>query len=576
MKVLLYVFASVASALLCGGVCATAAGQQTDEENVTLPHKNVTKQWLCEWWKKKLTARHYSIAMKTNVVREYQALYKEHSNYSAHIAETGAAENFQDVGLQHQRAEAKFWDAFWLMSGVSRSVTQFLSGIELLQDHLFENRFDFRKCNKSIIKFQYYSNHTFSGLHDELENSTEQLMNFSGIHNETYRKKFHDRLKKSISSLDQGKNFSALAQEARVGFNTTLNALTHARERKHAFDGKVAFGCLLEKNLNIMKDIFVALEFMLKGVLAREGVLLKRAALLRASAAKLDVEVPDVVDTEAMRMGSVSAAVEVSSALTRVLAAMYNSTQASSHTLLQYGSEFQHNISHCKSDTQMERAVLLHLVADERRNHFDDFNTWKSATAALWTEVSSMVNYKRTHCKSWKNIHCDVVFTQVNSLVESSRKSCENAEKTLGDAIRILVSADDQIKRGKSILEAALRERAMQSEMGPTDTVMEADARATEGTAGGHAGTSTSAPVRTGSAVDVSLVGLDDESPDTDADRDDDFEFDAGATTAVRSGKGVTTIVLLVVVPIAVAAFAAVALFMLRNQRQSSKSAADY
>ncbi|KAH8620350.1 hypothetical protein ERJ75_000081500 [Trypanosoma vivax] len=124
-------------------------------------------------------------------------------------------------------------------------------------------------------------------------------------------------------------------------------------------------------------------------------------------------------------------------------------------------------------------------------------------------------------------------------------KSCENAEKTLGDAIRILVSGDEQIKRGKSILEVALRERAMQSEMWPTDTMMKADAQATEGTAEGHMG------------------------------GDDDYEFDAGATTAVRGGKSVTTVVLLVVVPIAVPASAMVALFMLRNQRQPSKSAAD-
>ncbi|KAH8619374.1 hypothetical protein ERJ75_000178500 [Trypanosoma vivax] len=172
------------------------------------------------------------------------------------------------------------------------------------------------------------------------------------------------------------------------------------RERKHAFGGKVVLGCLLVKNLDIMKDIFVALESMLKGVLAREGVRLKRAVLLRESAAKLDVGVLDVVDTEAMRMESVSAVVEVPSALTRVLAARYTGTQASPHTLLQYGSEFHHNISHCKSGTQMERFVLLHLVADERRSHFDDFNMWGNTAATLWAEVSLVVNHEHTYCKS--------------------------------------------------------------------------------------------------------------------------------------------------------------------------------
>ncbi|KAH8619416.1 hypothetical protein ERJ75_000162500 [Trypanosoma vivax] len=149
-----------------------------------------------------------------------------------------------------------------------------------------------------------------------------------------------------------------------------------------------------------MKDIFVALESMLKGVLAREGVRLKGAALLRANTAKLDVGVLDVVDTEAMRMESVSAVVEVSSALTRALAARYNGTQASPHTLLQYGSEFHHNISHCKSGSQMERVVLLHLAADERRSHFDDFNMWRSTATTLWAEASLVVNHEHTHCKS--------------------------------------------------------------------------------------------------------------------------------------------------------------------------------
>ncbi|KAH8615553.1 hypothetical protein ERJ75_000572100 [Trypanosoma vivax] len=414
---------------------------------------------------------------------------------------------------------------------------------------------NFSHCNTTTPVASHVEKTNFSDIVEELKRNVSELFNFSSIKNNTYILNYSKTLDKRMLPLKNGEGLSLLAEEVRKGFDLTKQKLKETHGRKQVFDVKVAFGCELEKRLNVIKDTFVALEFMLKGVLAREGILLRRATALQANATKLGVVVPGMDDTQGIRKEVSSALTEVSATLTKVLSAMYN-TPTNSHSLLSYDSEFYHGIIHCRGDTQMERTVLLHLAADERRNHFGDYITWKGVISALWNEVTPALGHAHLNCSGMENISCESILNQANALIGELARSRESAEAILGDAIKVLMAVDEQIESSRSILDAAVSQRVA-----------------------GHGAESADTPWTgkslMGGFANSGFDDMFDEADDIDKNEGGDF-YSGDDVGGVRSGRRAITIVLAVVVPIIVIAFACGALFVLRKRRLSSKEIADH
>ncbi|CCD20200.1 hypothetical protein, conserved in T. vivax [Trypanosoma vivax Y486] len=571
MKPLARVFQLLVFTFSCTGAFAAAQAAAAAAQTNTAESAAESK-WVCQWWGKKLHLRHYAVALRSNLTVTYTHLEQDYSNFTKTFANAGALDQVEGVSRARSGADVAFWKFFAMRKEASKYLASLVRNVDIWQDHHFRNKNASQECNGTRVVYMRYHNVSFDKLYDELNKSAEDLFNFSS-HNASSANASRKVRDGFLNKTRGWAELPKLAMEAREGFAAGVRALDEARKQRHVFNQKMAFGCAIESRLNVMKDTFVALKLMLEGVIARDDVLLKRAALLQLNAAKLQETMPEVTDTQPTRAAAVDAIIEVSSALTKVLIAMHNSSQVNFHTLLQHGTDFQYDVSQCKGNSHLERIVLLHLVADERKSHYDDFASWRDATTLLWEGVTDMKDHADVKCEELSGVNCATILSNVNALLESSRRSRALAEAKLGDAISAMLKVDQQIKRGRAVLEAKLEELRRKRETELAQGAVEAEPH----DSGRSAVDGTSVAAESASsekAFNVSFDGLDDSdsADDGGADELDGLDFDTSSVGGMRSAVSSGTIALVVLLPIVIIALAVIAWFVLRRKRHPVKN----
>ncbi|KAG8342714.1 hypothetical protein TRVL_06462 [Trypanosoma vivax] len=127
---------------------------------------------------------------------------------------------------------------------------------------------------------------------------------------------------------------------------------------KNVFLGKVFIGCELDKKLDIVRDTFLGLKRISNDVVVMDAGLTKITDELQAKAKALGTSDVAVENTQHISHLTDKMTGDISSTLHCMLAAMHSNTNSSLHALLNYGKEFKHNISNCRSE-MVERTVLL-------------------------------------------------------------------------------------------------------------------------------------------------------------------------------------------------------------------------
>ncbi|KAH8609415.1 hypothetical protein ERJ75_001205700 [Trypanosoma vivax] len=81
---------------------------------------------------------------------------------------------------------------------------------------------------------------------------------------------------------------------------------------------------------------------------------------------------------------------------------------------------------------------------------------WRDAAAALWESVTDVRSPQHLDCNNFGDAECKAVLSQVNELMEVGRQARTAAEVRLSDAISVLVTVEQQINKGKALLESVL------------------------------------------------------------------------------------------------------------------------
>ncbi|KAH8619407.1 hypothetical protein ERJ75_000164400 [Trypanosoma vivax] len=518
--------------ILCGSSFAllSAAGSSNETSSKVLEKF----PWLCEWLGNKTLVRIYAMSVHTNLVREYRKLNEERGRLVTDIADAGAVSQLEIVSEAQYNADVKFWEVVWLKNEACSAIESLVGVINAWKDTLFEGKNAHRLCNSSFMRAEHNASHSFAVLYAELAKNVANFSAFSNSHNASHYHDVKQKIDSVMETLKEAEKLSVLAAEAKSRISHARDALEKGR-RLHTFNQGAAFVCEVEKRMNIMKDTFVALESMLNGVLARADVLLRRTVLLQMVAVKLGQEIPAVEDAQLAKAAATTAMANVSSALLRIISAMHGGTQVNLRSLLKHGHELQSDVLECKSDKHLERSVLLRVVADEHRSHFEEFEMWRDATAALWESVTDVRSPQHLDCNNFGDAECKAVLSQVNELMEVGRQARTAAEARLSDAISVLVTVEQQINKGKALLESVLGV--------DNGTLAWNDANATL------------------DGLEEAVVG--------GAEEDDGAEHGGGGANKVNGASRTTSIVLVVVVPTIIAGLAiAVTWFVLRQRRR--------
>ncbi|CCD18984.1 hypothetical protein, conserved in T. vivax, partial [Trypanosoma vivax Y486] len=389
------------------------------------------------------------------------------------------------------------------------------------------------------------------------------------------RKKFSEL----IQSLNATENAHTLLSQVRKEINTTKQVLVTARGLKDVFDAKVAAGCAIERRLNIMKDTFVALGNIARDVVIKESMITAKVLELRAEEGKYGVNGTEVNDTRPAVEAASSAEKEASTALQMVLNATYGSGSKGLHALLGYGDDFKHNVAQCQNATYLDRAVLLHLVGEERTHYYFDFGAWRASADNLWASVTNMTDHINVNCARLENVSCTDLLTKTNDLIEVLRQSRGSIESKLGEAIAVLEAVREQVILGKAHLNAWLLQEQIRKEKqsalsgevaGPHEPAKDesvapkADAKPEE-----------KLP-QPGAAVVADLDDVVDSAAHANVNDNDDLELDNGVHAELNSRKSSTTIAVAAVASVALVAAAAVALFVVRKRRSTYKEVAHF
>ncbi|CCD17972.1 hypothetical protein, conserved in T. vivax [Trypanosoma vivax Y486] len=563
----------LACAVLFGKVPAATSSPESGNAEAN----NTSDAWLCDWWRNTTIVERYAVSASTNVQREDLKLKEEYRKAVGSVDAAGPVSQHPIVTAVWGKAMASFWEATQLVNHASRHARSIVNDIHTWRRYFVPDGKILLKCENASATAEYNSLHNFTVLYGELKKEVDALFGRSVEKNVSHCQFYKKRLDEYVGSLKSAEKVGTLAADIRKGFESTEQALKEARRHKDAFDAKVAVGCEMETRLNVMKDTFVALKVIAKEVVTGEAELSSRIAALNARAEEYGVEPTPVNSTEPANVAAKSAVDELSGTLQKVLDTMYVGASRGLHALLGYGNDFKHNIAQCRNETQLERVVLLYLVRDERRHHFDDFGAWKEATENLWAGVTNMTDGVHVNCSSMANVSCESILTQMNSLVEVATQSRRNVEAKLGSAIRLMATVWEQVKLNRAKLEALEDERRAKEKASNPDSHAPGSPNADENErsapgAGGDVADAVTVDhashwATTGADQDDSFYG----GIDTSAPEEDMFDFDVAAADEKREGRNVSTIVLAVVVPIATILFLAALWYALCRQKPNAK-----
>ncbi|CCD18396.1 hypothetical protein, conserved in T. vivax [Trypanosoma vivax Y486] len=258
-----------------------------------------------------------------------------------------------------------------------------------------------------------------------------------------------ESLKEAAGDIDR------LTKEVKTAYAATKEAITVAEKEKAVLDEKVVVACEMEKKLSIMKDTFTALTNVTKHVIKVEAGLAKLAKELRVRAKDAGVDDIVMTDTEHARGVASGVKADVSSTLQNIVAAEHDAQQKF-HELLADSMRNGKKLS-CTGSDRVEQAVLLRMVADERKHHLNDFDEWRSATNVMWQAVTNVPNSLRASCGKWGGADCEEFLARTNSVMESARQSRVSVETRLESVIKVLLKVEAEVKMLMARLAAKRR-----------------------------------------------------------------------------------------------------------------------
>ncbi|KAH8620334.1 hypothetical protein ERJ75_000073300 [Trypanosoma vivax] len=614
----------LACALLCGGVLASSSTSSLATTSLT---SDVPNETLCEWWRNKARVRRHAVVLQSHLLQKRDNLTTKYQGFVNKVGDIGAAAQHSAVNKAWNEIRAKYWEGFLLASEGSGKASAIAAHMMLWQRYL-PPRWKRFSQNSSCNLVANMADRNITLLHDGLAKDVNVLFNLCKQHNIKHCDFYRDRVTPHVRWLNKIKTFDALEAKLDELYRSAEEALKKAQMEKNVFDEKVFIGCELEKKLDIVRDTFLGLKKIAEDVVAMEAGLTKIVDELQVKAKSLGMSDVAVADTQHVRHMANEVVENISPALQRILAAMYGSTNSSLHTLLNYGKEFKHDFSNCRSE-MVERTVLLRLVNEERQHHFDDFEEWRKATEVMWTSVTNMTLPHNANCSTWGVVDCETLLNAANDLFGASRSSRKDAEAKLDEMIKGTLMIEGQVKEGMVRLAAKEEEQKRlkqahttttqnkQAELQKADTPVvyehpshadddagraaastdkqaesEADAATAAGAKGAESNTMTSvvdqmlqdlaegahsdASAPPAEEVDRKLRELEDVMIGVVPGEADDelLEAEAGDVGGVSGSKRPSTIVLAVVVPIVVATLAAVGLFVFSRRRRVVKDVA--
>ncbi|CCD19022.1 hypothetical protein, conserved in T. vivax [Trypanosoma vivax Y486] len=602
----------LACALLCGGVLASSSASSLATTSLT---SDVPNETLCEWWRNKARVRRRAVVLQSHLLQKRDNLTTKYQRFVNKVGDAGAAAQHSAVDKAWNEIRTKYWEGFLLASEGSGKASAIAAHMTLWQRYL-PPRWKRFSQNLSCNLVPHMADRNIALLHDGLAKDVKELFNLCKQHNIEHCDFYERKTDPQISWLNKTKTFDAVEAKLDELYRSAEEALKKAQMEKNVFDEKVFIGCELEKKLDIVRDTFLGLKKIAEDVTAMEAGLAKIADELQVKAKSLGMSDVAVADTQHVRHMANEVVENISPALQRILAAMYGSTNSSLHALLNYGKEFKHDFSNCRSE-MVERTVLLRLVNEERQHHFDDFEEWRKATEVMWTSVTNMTLPHNANCSTWGAVGCEALLNAANDLFEASRSSRKDAEAKLDEMIKGTLMIEGQVKEGmvrlaakeeeqKRLKQAHTTTQNKQAELQKADTPVvyehpshadkqagsEADAATAAGVKGAESNTMTSvvdqmlqdlaegahsdASAPQAEEVDRKLRELEDVMIGVVPGEEDDelLEAEAGDVGGVSGSKRPSTIVLAVVVPIVVATLAAAGLFVFSRRRRVVKDVA--
>ncbi|KAH8608423.1 hypothetical protein ERJ75_001311400 [Trypanosoma vivax] len=451
-------------ALLCGRVLTSSSassGVRTSDGN------GITNETLCIWWRSQAEVSRYAVALRNSLLQKHKDLTEKYNRFVNERSNAGTAAQHSTVSKARNDIYKKYWEGFLLTNDRSREANAIVTRMVSLRSHMRRRwrPFNFSSCNATF----YTPSQNLTLLYEQLAKEVKALFDQSRPHD--LGRYGLSRIQEHLSSLSKTKGFDTLAAELEARYKSATEALERAQKEKQTFDEKVAVGCEMEKRLSIMRDTFLALRGIAGDVMTMEVGLSKMADELRTKAKALGVSVGMIRDTQHTKEAANKLLESISSALQRVLAAMYGSAEDSLHALLNYGTEFRRDISSCWSEMRVERTVLLQLVTEERRRHFDDFRLWREATEVMWSSVTNMTLPHAANCSAWKVHNCETLMEKANDLFEASRGSRKAVEAKLAEEIKALLEVEEEVRGELARLVAEEREQRRRKEAHDADAM---------------------------------------------------------------------------------------------------------
>ncbi|KAH8609389.1 hypothetical protein ERJ75_001204900 [Trypanosoma vivax] len=530
----------------------------------------------CEWWKKMKAVYRPAVSLRTKLIQVRSDIGVEYRKCVGNVARAGVAGRHSNITRVRNSLDEKLWRMNRLVEDTTWKISSLTFFLRLCQAYAVPETSLQLKCEVASTRDNYVAPENITRLYTELEKAEAELFTFSKTTKTGRWENYHGKFSELLRDIKKVHQVKKLKEEIHEEIKSTERAIEEFNRQKSIFDRKMEIGCEMERRLNVMKDTFAALHNVAKDVVVKADDLSRRASDLKTKATALGVEYVVVNDTARAKEAAGNLTTEISAALQKVLDAMYGGGSRGLHAFLGYGNEFRHNVAWCRSETQLDRDVLVHLVSEERSSHLYDFGAWREATENLWAGMTNMSEPVHANCSGLENANCTHAFAQMNDLTEASRRSREDIETELGSAIRALETVWEQVLEERTIVAAKLERDRIERER--QSTLSGEATRESELARGEHsasaAGVGDAKSVEASPHCDTVNMDIDDTIFGADVGESGDLEADAGTTSEVRGGKSSTTAAVAAVVSVVIVATAAVAVFVVYRRRPAHKDVA--
>ncbi|KAH8604702.1 hypothetical protein ERJ75_001291600 [Trypanosoma vivax] len=525
----------------------------------------------CAWLHDADLARRHAGTARRLLNATLRKLTSEHTSFVAEVSEAGAAGHHPGVVQALEKAKKIYWEITEQTKNGMRAASDISTETYSWWLQAVDEWKSVSRRNDCSLAYTSKSNH-FNTVRNDLEETLRLIIKVGkeekAPHFDAYIAKISagmESLKKAAGDIDR------ITKEVKKAYAATKEAITVAEKEKGVLDEKVVVACEMEKKLNIMKDTFTALTNVTKHVIKVEAGLAKLAKELRVRAKDAGVDGIDMTDTKHARGVASGVKADVSSTLQNIVAAEHDAQQKF-HELLADGMRNDKKLR-CTGSDRVERAVLLRMVADERKHHLDDFDEWRSATNVMWQAVTNVPNSLRTSCEKWGGADCEKFLARTNSVMESARQSRVSVETRLENVIKVLLKVEAEVKMLMARLAAKRRGDTNIADIPSVQKKHERDDGETDDAAeDNNAVFVADYEIADSDRLDLERAMMGVVSSEGEEEEGEQAELGNGSVSAMKSAKNSVTITVAVAVPVVVVIIGAATWFVLSRRNQVAKN----